>query len=173
MQVECVSIPYRQAQNMVSLLVWDKRWMRFNSLQVGSKQCRRTAERLMELSFNSLQVGSKPSKIFQTTANWILFQFLIGRLKTSFRALRGLILDFCFNSLQVGSKLFTYERAKPLPQAVSIPYRQAQNARKSSLPILTIAGFNSLQVGSKHTRLAWIKSIFTLFQFLIGRLKTS
>ena len=122
----CVSIPYRQAQNLTSLLYCIMLGSCFNSLQVGSKRKVFGKKFIKEMGFNSLQVGSKHHRLSQITNNLIRFnssqvgskrekmirekidisefQFLIGRLKTRHHY-PTVVLYLC----------------------VSIPHRQAQN----------------------------------------------
>ncbi len=78
-----VSIPYRQAQNLSSMICAE----------------------LALFSFNSLQVGSKLWQWRSDFEEFWQFQFLIGRLKTKSATERPVSSLICFNSLQVGSKL--------------------------------------------------------------------
>ena len=77
-----------------------------------------------------------------------MFQFLIGRLKTSVERLIDLLM-WSFNSLQVGSKL-----------------------RGDRHELIQKLSFNSLQVGSKLPQFFPYSHMMIEFQFLIGRLKT-
>ena len=124
----------------------------------------------------------------------IVFQFLIGRLKTDVIDRPGHSKPD-FNSLQVDSKLiygfihphrllrfqFLIGRLKThlrtlhrdvAHSVISIPYRQTQNSYTSIIYRLMRYVFQFL-IGRLKTRYSLTSAIFSsVFQFLIGRLKT-
>ncbi len=116
----------------------------------------------------------KTLQVFQQVLFPPLFQFLIGRLKTRSSVFWLIHRIHGFNSLQVGSKPIEKILSKgEKKNAVSIPYRQAQNEEIKREQGGAKWSFNSLQVGSKRYYIISVTyDIGIQFQFLIGRLKT-
>ena len=127
--------------------------------------------------------------------NFIQFQFLIGRLATSYQLGWSLKRGLCFNSLQVGSQ-HTYSGEPSFSEAEFqfLIGRLATGIKMSKKVDLDKMCFNSLQVGSQRILLLltfqgntvsipyrqarnlachFVSAQFCpLFQFLIGRLAT-
>ncbi len=165
----------------------------FNSSQVGYKLDLPKSMFMLFLGFNSSQVGYKRCCWCSSRAICSRFQFLIGRLQTSFTNWVIIVRHYGFNSSQVGYKpgcLFGTWRSACL---VSIPHRQATNDReyinhlilfrfqfligrlqtlRLSIGGADVLSFNSSQVGYKRIPLIVLKSTRSQFQFLIGRLQT-
>ena len=143
----------------------------FNSLQVGSKLQKQQLKQLPITCFNSLQVGSKPGNLlrapgrrgtvsipYRQAQNWNYQRQEIERRRVSipYRQAQNFLLFYPL----------------PLWSKVSIPYRQAQNGLLTEIEEWILESFNSLQVGSKLTSPVLTSAPASVFQFLIGRLKT-
>ena len=83
---------------------------------------------------------------------WIMFQFLIGRLKTRTfwkgARRRQQVFQFLIGRL----KTKHMEQMKYIQKKVSIPYRQTQNVHTPLPPQRIYLCFNSLQVDSKRVK---------------------
>ena len=130
------------------LRIWG--FLGFNSSQVGYKRLFVGQYVGPRLGFNSSQVGYKLQRLVEDNAS-NLFQFLIGRLQTNTawprRGLTGCPFQFLIGRLQT---------------------------RRRILPHFCVeSGFNSSQVGYKHTGKNNSEQLSHYrFQFLIGRLQT-
>ena len=145
-----VSIPYRQARNLLGMLKEQLQRKRFQfligRLATNIWQC---LHFIIGYGFNSLQVGSQPC---QMHCYFLLFLVSIpyrqarnvGNLPIYMKTLVS------FNSLQVGSQQKIHPNQQLQEFLVSIPYRQARN------PYL------------KAKDMQYVVE----FQFLIGRLAT-
>ena len=170
-EAEYVSIPFRQSQNWYII-----------SLKILKGGC-----------FNPFQVVSKRGDFLNFSFLILRFQSLLGSLKTFLLilclALDGIVsIPFrqsqnrpwilqVFNGVLVSipfrqSRNLHYQMESASLFIVSIPFRQSQNTIRKRLIIIGISGFNPFQVVSKLERRGQHSGFHSLFQSLLGSLKT-
>ena len=169
-----VSIPYRQSQNKQNAMMPRSFLLRsFNSLQVVSKHISKKWIGFICSSFNSLQVVSKHSCITsRLSIPYIMFQFLIGSLKTNRtdNVLVGHKMEFQFLIGSLKTQLLIDSGY------ILQTFQFLIGSLKTALDIASTYidhCFNSLQVVSKHSSMIHPREVFKPFQFLIGSLKTT
>ena len=190
-----ISIPYRQTQNFTSPPQKGHGNNYFNSLQVDSKPMETTGIFIATFLFQFLIGRLKTTHTCRTIQRYHIFQFLIGRLKTCYRRQinrRQTFISIPYRQTQnrPGGRLFCCHHIISIPYRqtqnpvhvlgfllrefkISIPYRQTQNpVLHKGLSLHSDISIPYRQTQNNNYELYVIADAI-LFQFLIGRLKTS